>query len=90
MQAIETKYLPATNFKGSRIKAECDRGSITIDYPHELSGDDVHRLAVQKLCEKFAAEDLKEYGTPVTKNPWMRHFVSGGLKRGTVVHVFVD
>lgn len=32
-QAIQTKYLPATSFKGSRIKAWCERGSITIDYP---------------------------------------------------------
>lgn len=30
MQAIVTKYLPATSTRPSRIKAWCDRGSITI------------------------------------------------------------
>ena len=52
MQAIQTKYLPATNTRGSRIKATCDRGSITIPYPRELSGDEVHREAV-----RFARDD---------------------------------
>lgn len=91
MQAIVTKFIPATNLKGSRIKAQCERGSITLCYPHEINQSDVHAWAAQKLCEKFAAEDLKQYGTPVTKNPWMRNFVSGGLhgNKGEC-HVFVD
>ncbi|TXH40544.1 MAG: hypothetical protein E6Q97_39425 [Desulfurellales bacterium] len=37
MQAIQTRYLGPTNSRGSRIKAWCDRGSITIPYPHHLS-----------------------------------------------------
>ena len=91
MQAIVTKFIPATNFKGSRIKATCNRGSIILSYPSELNSSDVHPWAAQKLCEKFAAADLKEYGTPVAKNPWMRAFVSGGLPgdKGEC-HVFVD
>lgn len=91
MQAIVTKYLPATNVRGSRIKATCNRGSIILSYPDELNSSDVHAWAAQKLCEKFAAADLKEYGTPVTTNPWMRAFVSGGLPGGKEeCHVFVD
>jgi hypothetical protein len=53
MQAIKTKYLPATNFKGSRIKASCEAGSITIPYPYELSGDKVHIFAATELCNKL-------------------------------------
>lgn len=30
MQAIITKYIPATNTRGTRIKATCSPGSITI------------------------------------------------------------
>lgn len=90
MQAIQTKFLPATNFKGSRIKAVCSRGSITLSYPDELNQSDVHPWAARKLCERFAAEDLKQYGTPIEKNPWLKPFVSGGLPDNTEVHVFVN
>ena len=59
MQSITTKYLPATNVRGSRIKASCERGSVTISYPHELSGDAVHCAAVDALLAKFAREDAE-------------------------------
>lgn len=51
-QAITTKYLPATNNRCSRIKATCDAGSLTISYPHELSGQAVHRKAAEALAAK--------------------------------------
>ena len=57
MQTIITKYLPATNTKGSRIKATCNRGSCTIPYPYELSGDAVHNAAAQALVNRFILED---------------------------------
>lgn len=86
-QAILTRYLPATNSRGSRIKASCERGSITISYPDERNmGEDVHRAAVEALVAKFVAEDAKRYGTD--KNPWSRPFVSGGLPNGDWAHVF--
>jgi hypothetical protein len=53
MQAIITKYLPATATKGSRIKATCSAGSITISYPHELSGQAVHKAAAKALIFKL-------------------------------------
>lgn len=90
MQAIQTKFLPATNNRGSRIKASCDRGSITIPYPHELSGDECHREAVRQLLKRFVAEDVKEYGAAAGEgNPWSREFVTGSIPDGTYVHVFV-
>jgi hypothetical protein len=89
MQSIVTKYLPATNNRGSRIKATCDRGSITIPYPHELSGEAVHVAAVRALVHKFAAEDLASRGEPKAGNPWLRPFASGGLPgQAGMAHVF--
>lgn len=79
MQAIITKFLPATNFKGSRIKAECDRGSITVSHPHELSGEAVHEYAVKQLIAKFVKEDEGKYGSDPKGNPWNMPMVSGGL-----------
>ena len=87
-QAIVTKYLPATNFKGSRIKAYCERGSITISYPDELSGDACHIAAADALVAKFVKEDEKRYGT--NQNPWSRKRVCGGLPDGTTAHVYID
>lgn len=53
MQAIITKYHGPTNTKGSRITAKCDAGSVTISYPHELSGDAVYRAAADALVKKL-------------------------------------
>ena len=90
-QAIVTKYIPASNTRGSRIKAMAERDSISVPYPHEINSGDVHAYAAQKLCEKFASEDLKQFGTPVTKNPWSRAFVSGAMPNNKgECHVFVD
>jgi hypothetical protein len=88
MQAIHSKHLPATNSRGSRIKATCERGSITIPYPHDLSGDKCHREAVHQLVARFCAEDFKSYGTPIESNPWNRFFATGSLPDGTFAHVF--
>lgn len=89
MQAIQTKYIPATNYKGSRVKAWCARGSITISYPHDLSGDDVHVAAAQALVVKFAAEDVKKYGKPDAGANWLKPRSCGQLKSGDYVHVFM-
>lgn len=59
-QTILTKFVPATNNRGSRIKAvqsgwsdkrECT--SVTIPYPHELNTEQAHMLAARKLAEKL-------------------------------------
>ncbi len=90
MQAIQTRYMPATNFRGSRIKASCARGSITVSYPHELSGDAVHVFAANQLVFKFIKEDAEKYGTNQQTNPWSAHRSVGTLRDGTVVHVFAS
>ncbi len=88
MQAIITKYLCATNSRGSRIKASCERGSTTISYPDELSGDAVHIAAKEALVAKFVKEDAKRYGTE--RNPWTRPTVCGWITSGQCAHVFVE
>ena len=89
MQAIQTKYFAPTDTKGARIKATCERGTRTIPYPYELSGDSVHREAALQLIERFVAEDWKERSIPPSQNPWKRAFVSGSLSDGTMAHVFL-
>ena len=54
MQAIQTRYFGPGNVKGSRIKAWCVAGSVTIDYPHEVgTGQPAHRLAAEALRDKL-------------------------------------
>ena len=79
MQAIITKYLSATNSRGSRIKATCDAGTININYPHELSGEEVYRAAADALVKKLGW-DTEHYGK----------MVCGGLPNNSgYVFVFV-
>lgn len=61
MQAIICKYFGPTNSKGSRIKAQCAAGSVTISYPHELSGQAVYRKAAEALVAKLGWND-SHYG----------------------------
>jgi hypothetical protein len=87
MQSIQTKFLSATESKGSRIKAKCARGSVTIPFPHELSGDDIHRAAVLALVTRFLDEDESK-GIHRETNFWNRSFVSGSLPNGSMAHIF--
>jgi hypothetical protein len=89
MQSIQTKYLPATESNGSRIKAKCARGSITIPLDYGLSGDAIHRAAVLALVTRFLNEDQAK-GTPRETNFWNRAFVSGSLADGSMAHVFLS
>ena len=63
-QAIVTRYVGPTNTKPSRIRASCDRASITISMPYEHSGADSHAVAVRALLAKFAEEDGAESSWP--------------------------
>lgn len=52
MQGITTKYLPATNTRGSRIKATAGAGqTITVSYDHSASC--AHRVAAIALIKKL-------------------------------------
>ncbi|TYL85599.1 hypothetical protein [Bradyrhizobium cytisi] len=52
-QAIITKYLPASNVKGSRIKASAAAGSITIHLDHALNAEGNHAKAAEVLANKL-------------------------------------
>lgn len=50
---IQTKFLGPTNTKGSRIRAWARDGfSLTIPYPHELTGLACHYYAAQQMIER--------------------------------------
>lgn len=55
-QSIITKKLAPTNTKGTRIKASCDAGNVTIGYDHSLNCDQNHRKAAKALCAKLGWE----------------------------------
>lgn len=67
-QSITTNYMPYTNTKPSRIKAQASGGeALTIPYDHELGADANHAKAAQALA---------------TKLDWKGVWVAGGLTRG--------
>lgn len=46
---IRTKYLGPTNTKGARIRATDGVRQVTIPYPYELSVEDAHMAAADRL-----------------------------------------
>ena len=53
MQSIETKFLGATNSRGSRIKATCWLKSKMVDYDHSLDTSDNHKAAAMALVDEL-------------------------------------
>jgi hypothetical protein len=53
LQAIQTKYMGPTNFRGSRVKAECRAGSITLSWDDALNSDENHIKAAKALIKKL-------------------------------------
>jgi len=73
-QAIETKFLGATNTKGARIKASAWGGSVTVPYDYALSTEGAHRAAAEALIAKLG---------------WTGAFAQGGNAKGDG-YVFVN
>lgn len=87
MQAITVKFICPTDHRGARLKAACDRGSITIDYPYDKSsGLDAATVALRALIAKFMADDLIGYSS-TERNPWSGPWFGGTTKDGTTVFV---
>lgn len=87
MQAISVKFLSPANCRGARLKATCDRGSVTIEYPYgKSSGLDAATVALQVLIAKFLSEDSARYGS-TERNPWSGPWFGGTVKDGTTVFV---
>lgn len=54
MQSIETYYIPASNTRGSRIKAKSSGDlSITVEWDDALHRDENHKRAARMLIEKY-------------------------------------
>ena len=54
LQAIETKYLPPTNARGSRIVAVTASGiRHVIQYPYDLDTIDAHAKAAEAIARKL-------------------------------------
>lgn len=85
-QCIRTKYIPCTDFRPSRVKAWCERGSLTVSWRHEMDVGENHAFAIRCLLEKFITENKKKYGTG--DSSWDSDFVMGGDGEGYVA-VFV-
>ena len=79
MQAIIVKVLPCTNTKPTRLKAYCERGSITLSRSEcGDGGADLQACeALKRLVSKFLLEDWRKYGSPPAKNPWRGPWVQG-------------
>ena len=73
-QAIETKYLKATNVRGAHIKASALAGSLTVGYDYALNSDANHAAAARALIERLE---------------WTGTFAQGGNAAGTG-YVFVN
>ncbi len=68
MVAILTKFIGATNSKGSRVKAFTESGlSVTVSWDHALNSQDNHAAAAKALCAKM---------------DWHGTYVGGGTKTG--------
>lgn len=88
MQAIVTKYLCPTNFKGSRYKATAQAGSITVSADDALNPEQNHKAVCDALCAKLDDANDARYGID-NRRHWSLPKVSGGLPDGTWAHVFL-
>ena len=78
-QAIVTRYVCPTNTLGARIRAKCDRGSVSVPYPDEANqGADAHSVAVLSLLAKFAKEDGTDRSWPA-----FDRWVCGGMPQSS-------
>lgn len=89
MQAIITSHIPATNYRPSRVKAVCERGSLTVSWDHGLEDGENHRAVCDALCARFDAEDHAKYGSQHGKHSWSRPKASGQIPDGRHVFCFI-
>jgi len=73
-QAIETRYICPTNFRGARIKATAWAGQLTLSWDHALNPEENHDAAARAFAKKFG---------------WYGVMVRGSLKKGGNVYCFL-
>lgn len=52
-QAIQTRFLPVTNTRPSRVTAWAQAGRVTLSWDHALNADQNHAKAAAALAAKF-------------------------------------
>lgn len=77
-QAITTKYLGPSNVKGSRIKASCQAGSLTLHWDDALNSEQNHITAARALADRLGWDgewsggfDQDERGVFVQLGQWI-------------------
>ena len=88
MQAITTKFHGPTNRMGARVKAYCERGSITVSWDYAIGIEDNHRAACSALLEKFAMEDCERYSGTLPSDHYWGEFLTGQTG-DSMVHVLL-
>lgn len=104
MQAITTKYIPATNNRPSRIKAKLESKSITVScgkletamnvssYSHD---EEIHRAAAIMLMKEMANDCIKKFNptdeiqTRQCCFPWLNNIRTGQIYNGWYVHLII-
>lgn len=76
MQAITVKFLGPTNTLGSRYKATCAAGSLTLSTDFALNSQDNAARAAVALCKRLG-----------WTKPYYGDLVCGGLEDGSYVFV---
>ena len=82
-QAIATRYLCPTNTRGARIRATCDRASITISFPYGNGLAEAHAVAVRALLDKFHKEDASDGDFRFRSWPAFERWVCGGMPQAS-------
>ena len=89
-QAIETKYLGPTNYRGARVKASAQAGSITLPWDHTKDVADNHIAAAQALAAKYGWEGCYAGGAKVDDTGYCFVRVSRTLNYGQLESVGLD
>lgn len=95
-QAIVTKFIGPTNYKGSRVKATADAGSITLHWDDALNSEDNHERAALALVLKFGWLDLDPGHVNHTDERklklFRKRYVAGGMPQhgNPYAYVFCD
>jgi hypothetical protein len=76
-QAIMTKYLGPTNYRGSRVKASAQDGSIIVNWDYASSTEANHKKALQALLNRLGWNQRKG-------GKW----IMGSLPNGQTVHIY--
>ena len=61
-QAIQTRYLGPTDHRGSRVKAFCQAGNVTIPWDDALDINLNHHRAFKALADKLGWKDRWHVG----------------------------